>query len=160
MENAVAQVSLLHARTNYLAMETDECKALELSSKFEKSPPSDALLSAYYGASTAAAPACLGSPLDKLKYFRKGKALLDKAVKLEPTHVEIRFLRFATQTKAPSFLGYSGNIDEDKKIILTHFAAYSKIKGNTEMSKQIAHFLIDSGELSASEKASLKANVN
>lgn len=160
MKNADAQVSLLQARTNFLAMESDECKALELSSKFEKSPPSEALLSAYYGASTAAAPACLGSPLDKLKYFRKGKALLDKAVTLEPTHVEIRFLRFATQTKAPSFLGYSGNIDEDKKVILTNFATYSKSKGNTVMTKQIANFLIASGKLSAGEKASLIASVN
>ena len=150
-----AQVTLSQARSNYLSIATDECKALELSKMFEKNQPVDALLKAYYGASSAAAPACLGSPLDKLKYFRRGKDLMDKAVNQQATHVEIRFLRFATQTKAPSFLGYTSNLEEDKRVILKNFASYAKTPGNAVMSKHIARFMITSGGLSASEKAVL-----
>jgi hypothetical protein len=150
-----AQVTLSQARSNYLSIATDECKALELSKMFEKNQPVDALLKAYYGASSAAAPACLGSPLDKLKYFRRGKDLMDKAVNQQPTHVEIRFLRFATQTKAPSFLGYTSNLEEDKRVILKNFTSYAKTPGNAVMSKHIAKFMITSGGLSASEKAVL-----
>lgn len=150
-----AQVNLSQARVIYLSMAQDECKALELSKKFDKSPPTDALLKAYYGASLAAAPACLGNPMDKLKYFRKGKQLLDEAVKLQPAQLEIRFLRFATQTKAPSFLGYTGNIDEDKRYILKHLESFKQVKGNIEMSRQIADFLLNSGSLSSAEKAVL-----
>ena len=154
-----AQVTLSQARSNYLGMDKDECKALELSKKFEKSPPLDALLKAYYGASLAAAPACLGNPMEKLKYFRKGKQLLDESVKQQSANVEIRFLRFATQTKAPSFLGYTSNIDEDKIFILKNIGNYAKGPGNADMSKQIAKFLIASGELSSGEKAGLTAIV-
>lgn len=154
-----AQVTLSQARSNYLGMDKDECKALELSKKFEKSPPSDALLKAYFGASLAAAPACIGSPMEKLKYFRRGKQLLDESVKQQSTNVEIRFLRFATQTKAPSFLGYTSNIDEDKIFILKNIGSYAKSADNADMSKQIAKFLIASGELSSSEKAGLTAIV-
>lgn len=150
-----AQVTLSQARIDYLSMAKDECKALELSKKFDKLPPSDVLLKAYYGASLAAAPACLGNPMDKLKYFRKGKQFLDEAVKLQPAQVEIRFLRFATQTKAPSFLGYSGNIDEDKKYILENIKTYNKTIGNAEMTRQMASFLLNSGELSSNEKVGL-----
>ncbi|MDY0103690.1 MAG: hypothetical protein RBS07_12215 [Lentimicrobium sp.] len=152
-----AQVTLSQARSNYLSIATDECKALELSKMFEKKQPSDALLKAYYGASSAAAPACLSNPMDKLKYFRKGKDLLDESVKQQPAQVEIRFLRFATQTKAPSFLGYNDNLEEDKRIILKHFAAYARTDGNAMMSKHIARFMIVSGQLSNSEKSTLNS---
>ena len=151
-----AQVSLTQARNIYLGMENDKCNALELSKKFESSQPSDALLKAYWGASTAAAPECLGNPLEKIKYFRKGKALLDESAKQQPAHVEIRFLRFATQTKAPSFLGYDDNIQEDKNLILKNIAAYANTSTNKAMARHIARFMMDSGELSSAEEAGLK----
>ena len=156
VQMVAAQVSLSQARSMYLGMKNDKCNALELSKKFENSPPSDALLKAYWGASTAAAPECLGNPMEKLKYFRKGKALLDESAKKQTANLEIRFLRFATQSKAPSFLGYNSNIQEDKSIILKNIAAYAKTPSNKEMVKHIASFMIDSGEISAVEKTSLK----
>ena len=153
---STAQVSLTQARSMYLGMKDDKCNSLELSKKFENSQPKDALLKAYWGASTAAAPECLSNPMEKIKYFRKGKTLLDESVKAQPDQMEIRFLRFATQTKAPSFLGYNGNIKEDKRIILENIADYAKISSNKIMAGHIASFMMDSGELSKAEKTSLK----
>lgn len=151
-----AQVSLTQARSMYLGMRDNKCNSLELSKKFENSQPKDALLKAYWGASTAVAPECLGNPMEIIKYFRKGKTLLDETVKQQPDQMEIRFLRFATQTKAPSFLGYNSNISEDKNLILKNITVYAKISSNKEMVGHIVSFMIDSGELSATEKTSLK----
>lgn len=153
---STAQVSLTQARSMYMGMMDDKCNSLELSNKFEDSPPKDALLKAYWGASTAAAPECLGNPMEKIKYFRKGKALLDESSKQQPTNMEIRFLRFATQIKAPSFLGYKGNVQEDKNLIIKNIAAYAKTASNKDMADHIASFMIDFGELTPTEKTSLK----
>ena len=156
MQISTAQVNLTQARSMYLGMKDNKCNSLELSKKFDNSQPKDALLKAYWGASTAAAPECLGNPVEKIKYFRKGKDLLDESAKQQPTNVEIRFLRFATQTKAPSFLGYKGNIQEDKVLILENIAEYAKMPSNKEMAGHITSFMLDSGELTPAEKTSLK----
>ena len=153
---STAQVSLTQARSMYLSMKDNKYNSLELSKKFENSQPKDALLKAYWGASTAAAPECLSNPIEKIKYFRKGKTLLDESVKQQPDHMEIRFLRFATQTKAPSFLGYYGNIKEDKNHIMKNIADYTTISSNKEMAGHIASFMMDSNELSSTEKNEFK----
>lgn len=156
LQMATAQVNLSQARSSYLGMKVNKCNALELSKKFDNSQPSDALLKAYWGASAAAAPECLSNPLEKIKYFRKGKGLLDESVKQQPNHMEIRFLRFATQTKAPSFLGYNDNIQEDKNLILKNIATFAKTPSNEEMAGHIASFMMDSEDLSPAEKTNLK----
>lgn len=153
---ATAQVNLSQARSSYLGMKVDKCNALKLSRQFDNSQSSDALLRAYWGASLAAAPECLSNPLEKIKYFRKGKNLLDESVKQSPNHIEIRFLRFATQTKAPSFLGYDNNLQEDKNLILKNIALFASTPSNKEMSGYIASFMMDSGNLSPAEKTILK----
>lgn len=58
------------------------------------------------------------NPLNKLAYFNKGKALLDKAIQADNRNIELRYLRFCVQTNVPSFLLYSDKIDEDKSILL------------------------------------------
>lgn len=58
------------------------------------------------------------SPFTKLAYFKKGKKLLDKAIAKDNHSIELRFLRFAAQTNAPSFLGYNDQIDSDKYFLL------------------------------------------
>ena len=156
IQMSTAQVSLTQARSMYMGMKDNKCNSLELSKKFENSQPKDALLKAYWGASTAAAPECLGNPLEKIRYFRKGKALLDESAEQQPANVEIRFLRFVTQTKAPSFLGYKGNIQEDKILILKNIAEYAKTPSNKEMAGHITSFMLDSSELTPAEKTSLK----
>jgi hypothetical protein len=44
------------------------------------------------------------NPFKKLADFKKGKKMLAKAIKLQPQNAELRFLRLAAQTQAPSFL--------------------------------------------------------
>ncbi|MNL63352.1 hypothetical protein D3C87_1874840 [compost metagenome] len=57
------------------------------------------------------------NPISKLSTFKKGKKNIEDAVKSKPDNVEIRFVRLSVQVNCPSFLGYSGKINEDKKIV-------------------------------------------
>lgn len=58
------------------------------------------------------------NPFKKLKYFNKGKKMLQEAVEADRTNIELRFLRFTAQSNAPSFLGYDDHIQADKKFLL------------------------------------------
>src|SRR5699024_1057293 len=44
------------------------------------------------------------NPFKKLKYFNKGKKMLQEAVEADRENIELRFLRFTAQSNAPSFL--------------------------------------------------------
>ncbi|MFD1166561.1 hypothetical protein ACFQ2C_13180 [Sphingobacterium daejeonense] len=57
------------------------------------------------------------NPINKLKTFKEGKNNIEKAIKLDPENVELRFIRLSIQKNAPSFLGYNSNINSDKEFI-------------------------------------------
>lgn len=157
---AYAQVSLPEARKMYFGMDKNECNALTLSKAFETSPPKDPLLIAYYGASAAASPACISNPAKKLSNFKNGKQLLETAVQKSSDNLEIRFLRFSTQSKAPSFLGYNANLKEDKLFILNNLKAFGEKKVNEAIQRQIGMFLLNSEELTPEEKSGVKKIIN
>lgn len=151
------QVTLTHARQLYFSMDKNECNGLKLAEQFESAEKiTDPILKAYYGASAATAPVCVGSPMKKLSWFNKGKDLLDQSVKSGMTIFEIRFLRFATQSKSPRFLNYRDNIQEDKKFILDNLSkGENQVKDNQAFTS-MATFLINSDELNQTEKTIVK----
>ncbi|WP_258104380.1 hypothetical protein [Marinoscillum sp. MHG1-6] len=61
------------------------------------------------------------APWNKLSYFNRGSDRLNEAVEAAKENVEIRYLRFACQTKAPDFLGYDDYIEEDKAFLMQAF---------------------------------------
>jgi|SRR6185437_12220100 len=61
------------------------------------------------------------NPFSKMAYFKKGKKILENAIKIDEKNVELRFLRFNIQTHIPSFLGYNNDIDSDKFFLETSF---------------------------------------
>lgn len=75
----------------------------------------DAIKIAYLGAFQTIWAKHVVNPISKLSTFKKGKRNIEEAVKSKPDNVEIRFVRLSVQVNCPSFLGYSGKIDEDKK---------------------------------------------
>ncbi|MFH1118934.1 MAG: hypothetical protein V1775_03870 [Bacteroidota bacterium] len=154
--SSAQQVSLNLARETYFGMNVDECNAFKLSTYFDKYPPVDAVMKAYYGASTAAAPVCISSPAKKIAYFRKGKQLIAEAVTLQPENFEIRFLRFATQSKTPAFLGYNQHIEDDKRFLLANMENGRNAVSNGRIFAKISHFLANSDRLTKSEQASVR----
>jgi len=61
------------------------------------------------------------SPFDKMKYFNKGKNLLESTIEKDYKNIELRYLRFCIQTNIPFFLFYSSNIETDKKFIIENW---------------------------------------
>lgn len=61
------------------------------------------------------------SPFTKMSYFKKGRSLLDDSIKEEPANLEMRLLRYLSQLKSPSFLGYKKNMKEDKQFLQKNY---------------------------------------
>ena len=92
------------------------------------------------------------NPYYKLSYFVKGKGLLDGAIDGDPKNVELRFLRFCVQTNAPGFLGYSGKIAVDKKVILDNYKTISDL----DLKSRIKGYMLNSKSCSKEEKLIFK----
>ena len=86
------------------------------------------------------------NPYTKYTYFLDGKNLLEEAIKMAPTNIELRFLRLAVQLNTPAFLGYSKNIDEDKIAIckmaqyITDVDLIQRIYNYTRTSKKLSNY--------------------
>lgn len=91
------------------------------------------------------------NPYNKLKYFFKGKEMLETAIAENPESIELRFLRFGVQTNAPIFLNYSSEIHADKTHILKNF---SELK-DTDLRKRVSDYMLSSKHCSKNEKSQL-----
>ena len=91
------------------------------------------------------------NPISKLRRFKKGKTLIEEAVKKQPDNLEIRFLRLAIQTNLPAFLNYSDNIIEDEKYLLANIQTIK----NKNLKQDILKYLLASKHCSAEEKKEL-----
>jgi len=58
------------------------------------------------------------NPFSKLSYFKKGKEMLEKAIKSDRDNIELRFLRYTIQTNVPSFLNYSQSKEIDRLFLV------------------------------------------
>lgn len=83
-------------------------------------------------------------PWNKLKYFYKGKKLLEKAIKDEPDRIELRFFRYEIQTKIPKGLNYN-NMEEDKKYMLKYIQKEENKKLDENLYTKIKLLKIDKG---------------
>lgn len=75
----------------------------------------------------------VGNPITKLAYFKKGKNDMENAVKKDSKNLEIRFLRYISQSKIPSFLGYNSNLKEDLAFLKENYLK----SNNQELVNQI-----------------------
>ncbi len=57
------------------------------------------------------------NPIEKLSTFNKGKKNIEKAINIDKTNIELRFLRLSIQKNCPKFLNYYYHIDEDEKMV-------------------------------------------
>lgn len=85
------------------------------------------LNNAYLGALTMKSAQFPSTPKEKISVFKEGKVLLEASISKEPKNGEFRFLRIAMQEKSPKILHYTGNIEEDKKILLETYESLEMI---------------------------------
>ncbi len=58
------------------------------------------------------------NPFNKLKYFNKGKDIVEKYLQEHPNDIEMIFFRYKIQTSIPKILNYRQNIGKDSKKLL------------------------------------------
>ncbi len=118
----------------------------------------DALLMAYLGSAQAIRAKHAWNPVNKLSYIKQGFNTINKAVSLDPNHLEVRFLRFSLEYYVPAFLGYSKNQTEDKnKIIdLIKRQELSTMKVDKKILKDMVLFMETSKKCTTEEIAMLK----
>lgn len=110
---------------------------------------------AYKGVATAMQARLVSSVSDKLSYFKKGKSLIEQAVKNDPNSVEIRFLRFSVQSNVPFILGYSGDVTDDSNFIIKAFESKKVLVTDSFWSK-VLNYLSKSSELSSAQLSRIK----
>jgi hypothetical protein len=96
------------------------------------------LLSGYRGGATMILAKHAFNPFSKLSHFKKGKNILESAIKSDDSNIELRFLRYTIQTSVPSFLNYSNEKKTDK-ILLTKTVSGLK---DQELKKIINAYLL------------------
>ena len=108
-----------------------------LSSVDDQSEP---LLVCYKGAAEMLQAKYLMNPFSKLSRFQKGKTLIESAIKRDPEHLEMRFLRFSIQCNLPSFLGYKDWIETDKRMLIDKVGSL----GDTAFRQNVIKYLAGS----------------
>ena len=140
-------------RALYQKAVTDEKACKELAGLIAPSGAQNKpILMGYKASGTMMMAAHVFNPFTKLSYFRRGKQMLEKAISLDSTNVELRFLRFNVQTNTPSFLGYDDCIASDKWFIIGSLSALADV----ELKELLITTLNRSKYLTAAEKQQLK----
>jgi len=111
----------------------------------------DPLTQAYVAYFTALKARHVVNPYEKMRFVRSFDQAIKKAVALAPDNLEIRFLRFSVQEQLPTFLGYSKEIEVDKKMILQQIQLQREdVPANFK--KDMIAVLLNSKTLSTAEK--------
>jgi hypothetical protein len=137
-----------------LAIESSE-KTEELLKYLDKLKSNEPLVIAYKGGTEALMAKHSWNPYQKFAYLKKSGQTLQSAIEDAPKNAEIRFLRFSIQHFIPSFLGMSGELEEDKKVIIANINTTT----SGEVKKAIIKFMIESGRCNAAELNLLKMAV-
>lgn len=124
----------------------------ELTARKTTSP----LIIAYTGTLEALKAKHSWNPYQKVKYVALSKKTLGKALSAAPNNLEIRFMRFSIQHFTPAFLGYSKELNQDKKMIIKQFGQKNFGQADLALQKSIARFMITSERCTPEEVKLLK----
>ena len=84
------------------------------------------------------------NPYNKIRYVAMSQKTMKKAVEQDPNNLEIRFMRFSIQHYTPSFLGFSKDLEEDRKAIVKQFRSRKFGLADAVLIRNIAAFMIES----------------
>ena len=99
--------------------QTSEKACLELIDRLEPYNESNNVLFMGYRASAVMLMAKhVFNPFSKLSNFKKGKEILERAIKSDLDNIELRFLRYTIQTNVPFFLNYNQYKEIDRLFLV------------------------------------------
>lgn len=146
--NEIPSISEVRSLYQKSMTSEDACKKLiHILEPYKKDP----LYLGYSGCATMLMAKHAFNPFSKFSYFKKGKRMLEEAIKADGKNFELRFLRFTAQTNMPSFLGYNDSITRDKTFILDSFSQIKDVK----LEEYVLPSLRESKDLTQSEKLKL-----
>ena len=135
-------------RNTYKLAVDQSAKADELV-KITSNHGNNAVLMAYYGTGKALQAKHGWNPASRFSLAREAANILNKAVAASPQNLEVRFLRFSFESRAPGMLGLTLHTADDKAWIMSHLDRKHPI---WDVMKA---FLKDCDLLSAAEKRGL-----
>jgi len=91
------------------------------------------------------------NPFSKFSYFKKGKKILEDAIKVDGKNIELIFLRFNMQTHLPSFLGYDESIKPDRVFLENSFSGIE----DAQLKQFLKPYLRNSNYIDAEKKRQL-----
>lgn len=125
--------------------ERDACTNMLI--KYSTTKSADPVVQGYLGALKIAQSR--HAPLqDKLRYFRTGRDQLEMAISRKPNHLELTFLRLTIQSNLPGILGYSDNLENDKRFVRDHYTEAPPL-----LKKRIVTFVHQSEAFTDDEKS-------
>lgn len=110
--------NLKELRNEYIEALHDCDQAARVYGLFLEVDNPSAKVLAYRGALEAIMTKTTWNLFKKINYLNNSELSFKKAVEKSPSDVEIRFMRMAVQYEIPEYLGYSENIEEDRKFIV------------------------------------------
>jgi hypothetical protein len=153
----ITSPTLQKARQFFFDSETEKKNEQFFEATKHATLETDAVTYAYNALSVMRKAEFTINPYNKLKYFNQGKDKLEKAIKYASTNSEIRFIRLSAQTKAPSFLGYSNNQQEDLQIVKIAIAS-KKFSADNVFIEKVIGFLFSEKLITQEEKKSFLNN--
>jgi len=112
--------------------------------KIVKLPGKNALLVGYMGTLQALKAKHSWNPYNKIKYVSLAIKTMKQAISLDPENMEIRFMRFSIEHFTPAFLGFSKDLEADRKEIVKHYQNHSFATADEALVKNVARFMVDS----------------
>ncbi len=122
-----------------------------LFTSLDRMPDKTALLLAYTGTLEALRAKHAWNPYNKMKFVSRAMKTMGKAVSMEPENMEIRFMRFSIEHFTPGFLGFSKDLETDKKEIVKHYRNHNFGAADAALIKNAARFMIESKRCTAEE---------
>jgi hypothetical protein len=102
------------------------------------------LVVAYIGTLEALKAKHSWNPYNKIKFVSLSQKTMKRAVDQDPNNLEIRFMRFSIQHHTPAFLGFSKDLEEDRKAIYRQFKNRKFGLADTDLIRNMATFMIKS----------------
>ena len=152
LQSSAADPFLEQVRNLYVLAAEQEKSCEELIKNLEPyNENNHPLYAGYKAAATMLMAKYVFSPFSKLNNFKKGKNLLEKAISKDEKNVELRFIRYAIQLNAPSFLNYKDAVKDDKTYLINNY----NVLTDSQLKYNIYQFFKNNSVLTADDKKKL-----
>lgn len=133
--------SLENLRAEYLTALSDYLNAPKVYETFLQVENPSAKILAYQAALEAIMTKTTWNIFKKISFLNLSEGSFDRALKLAPNDIEIRFMRLAVQFEIPEYLGFSDDMESDKNFLLINIESFNSQNIPAPLMEQIIGFM-------------------